>query len=185
MAPNVELANAQEMMRQMIHKASQLFYGGGKPKVFGQYALVAQIIEVPGSVPNGNLSPVSDSQMGVEATSGLIRLPNRIARDFSLGHELGHGFGEKITSDIGLAGISGTATEVIADLTSAYLLNQLGVLWDRLLAALRSAKATLFDQAQSGNHPPGDVRIANIGSLMQYLKNGSTFQEAAKSILTS
>jgi hypothetical protein len=58
MSPNVRLATAQEMMRQFIHKASQLFYGGGKPTVFGMNIEPRIMIE-PGPGINGNLSPTA------------------------------------------------------------------------------------------------------------------------------
>jgi hypothetical protein len=183
MAPNVELASAEEMMRQLIHKASQLFYGGGKPTVFGMN-LEPHIMVEPGPGINGNLSPTA-SGMGVIATQGFINLPNRIARDFAIGHELGHGFGERILPEIGLQGVAGKPTEVIADLTSAYLLNQLGISWDRLMTALRSAQGQIFDVHQSGDHPPGDQRIAYIGTLMQLIAAGHSFQDASKAILMS
>ena len=183
MAPNVELASAEEIMRQLIHKASQLFYGGGKPTVFGMN-LEPHIMVEAGPGVNGNLSPTA-SGMGVMATQGFINLPNRIARDFAIGHELGHGFGEKILPEIGMQGVAGKPTEVVADLTSSYLLNQLGISWDRILAALRSAQGQIFDAAQNGDHPPGNLRIAYIGTMVQLITENQTFQDSAKAILMS
>jgi len=183
MAPDVQLASAQEMMRQLIQKASQLFYGGGKPTVIGMNLEPTIMLEA-GAMPNGNLSPTA-SGMGIIATRSFIDLPNRIARDFAIGHELGHGFGEKILPEIGLQGVSGKPTEVIADLTSAYLLNQLGIPWDRILAALRSAQGQIFDAVQSGDHPPGNLRIAYVGSLVELMSDNQTFKDAAKAILMS
>ena len=182
MAPNVGLLSAQEMMRQIINKASQLFYGGGKPTVFGMKMEPLIMLEA-GLGVNGSLSPTAGGGMGVIATQGFLDLGNQVARDFAIGHELGHGFGEKILPEMGLGGISGSGTEVIADLTSAHILNQLGISWDRIFSALSSAQGQIFDTTQSGDHPPAVQRIGNIKSMMLYLSQGLSFHDSAKTVL--
>jgi Zn-dependent protease with chaperone function len=179
MSPGVNEMNAREIMRQFIHQASQLFYGGDKPTVFGMQ-IVPEIVPDPSNVPNGNLSPAG-AGMGIAASAPLMNLNNKVARDFAIGHELGHGFTEQVLRLINMQ-ITGAQDEVIADLTSAYLLNQMGISWNNLLTSLGSASGQIFDNAWSGHHPPAAIRIGYIRQLVQSL-NTHSFEDAFKDVL--
>jgi hypothetical protein len=171
-----------------IDAASELFYGGERPTVFDQYALIPQVVVKPGTIPNGNLRPFGTGHMGVEISSGLLWLKEKLARDFALGHEMGHGISARVLANIGMTGASGTKTEVVADLLSAYVWYRLGVNWTRLLGAITRAQDQIFDKCQNGDHPAGKNRICYIGTM--FLKVGKStdinvFYQACREILQS
>jgi hypothetical protein len=155
---------ASAAVAALLDASAELFYDGERPTVFGE-AMVPIVIEVPGAQPNGNLAPATGGY-GIEASQGLLGLDDEVAIKFALAHEAGHGMSERILADIGLHGISGPATEVIADLASAYLLTRVGHSWPEVLTSVRAWRQTgIFDEHASGDHPAGADRVRHVETL--------------------
>lgn len=183
---SIQLQEVKGQLEVFIDAVGHLFYGGEHPTVFDQYALVPQVVVTPGAIPNGNLRPFGEGHMGVEISSGLLWLKEKLARDFALGHEMGHGISARVLANIAMTGASGTKTEVVADLLSAYVWYRSGVNWTRLVGAITRAQDQIFDKCQNGDHPAGKNRISYIGTL--FLKVGNStdinvFYQACREIL--
>lgn len=175
--------DAEQTAKSIIDKAKELFYDGGTPTVFGMN-LVPSIKVVAGQTPNGNLAPAGSGGMGMEVSQGLLNIPDTVAIKFAIGHELGHGFSETILTKIGLKGVSGSATEVIADLAAAFILTKIGHTWPAVLASVQNWQtAGIFDANRSGDHPPGAERVTYINSLFSLMSAQAfsrSFEAAAK-----
>jgi hypothetical protein len=187
---------AEEALKQLIDKISTLFYDGKPFTIFGGTCpVVSQITVEAGDIPNGNLAPMEQpsydpynpTPYGLAVTQGVLNIDNNTALKFVLGHELGHGFSEVLLTKIGLRGVSGFLTEVVADLGSAYLLSQTGSTWDDILDAVdKWSKYQIFDPNQSGDHPPGDKRAEYVHTLKTLIAdNGQSFEDAVKGICES
>lgn len=169
---------ASEFATTALAKISKLFYAGATPTTCDM-PMVGKVISEKGAVPNGNLTPVDDG-MGLVVSEGLLALKDTITIKFAIGHELGHGTSLHILGDVGLAGISGQATEVIADLSAAYILVELGHTWTEVLASIGNWRTTgIFDPHVSGHHPPGDERVAHVKKLKDLIEQKVAFKAAA------
>jgi hypothetical protein len=176
---------AKQALESMIRKVSELFYNGKPFKIFGDaYEIVPELKVEEDHTPNGNLAALGERTMGVQVTRGLLNLPDNAVK-FALGHELGHGFSEAALNFIGMHGVSGCVTEVIADLGSAYLLSRLNVEWEDIEKTAAAGVGNIFDRNWSGDHPPGEMRKHCVVSLAVLMKEGASFQEAAKAICMS
>src|SRR5262245_46666347 len=80
----------------------------------GDYTMVPVILleESRSTNPNANLTPVDDSHLGLQVNNAMLEMSDTTGQLFAIAHELGHGFGQKLLSDVGCEGISGVATEV-------------------------------------------------------------------------
>ncbi len=106
-----------------------------------------------------------------------------MAIKFALAHELGHGTSEHVLSKVGLTGASGEATEVIADLSAAYTLVQLGIRWDTVIDSISQwRKSQIFDTHKEGDHPPGDDRVKYVKQLRALIDKKVAFNDAARQI---
>lgn len=175
---------AQNVADAIIGQARALFYNGEGPTVFGM-VLVPTTRWVNSVIPNGNLTPLETDPplMGMELSTGLLAIPNPAAVKFAIGHELGHAFSETILAKIGLRGVGGYATEVIADLASAYILMQIGIDTAAIQIAVNQGVAYgIFDVASSGDHPAGKDRARHVEELFQKMASGKSFEDAARQI---
>lgn len=164
-----------------LSKISELFYAGATPTAFDM-PMVGKVITEEGEQPNGNLTPI-DEEIGLVVSKGLLALHDDLTIKFALGHELGHGTSLHILSQVGLEGISGQATEVIADLSAAYILVQLGSTWDAVIGSISTWRDTdIFDAHASGHHPPGDERVAHVRALQGLIGKKVAFKDAAYQI---
>lgn len=177
--------DAENRLRPMIRTVGDLFYGGGDFTIFGTYVMAPRLIVTGGITPNGNLTPIPGNRMGISVTRGLLNLPDTAAL-FALCHELGHGFSEAALETIGMKGVGGCVTEVIADLGAAYLLSQSGVTWAAITdVAVRGVTLGIFDAGWSGDHPPGRMRADCVQSLATLMQDGDEFGLAAKAVCLS
>jgi hypothetical protein len=177
--------DAENRLRPMIKTVGDLFYGGGDFKIFGTYVMAPRLEVTGGVTPNGNLTPIPGNRMGISVTRGLLALPDTAAM-FALCHELGHGFSEAALETLGMKGMGGCVTEVIADLGAAYLLSQSGVSWASITdTAVRGVALGIFDAGWSGDHPPGRMRADCVQSLAELMQGGVDFTTAAKAVCLS
>lgn len=179
-------SQAEAALGGLIDAASRLFYDGGPFTVFGAYRVVPRVSLEPGAIPNGNLIPLNEREMGLSVSRGMLAIEDDTALRFALGHELGHGFSEALLTRVGLPGIGGSPTEVIADLGSAYLLSRTGSTWDEIVTAVRGwRRSGIFDENASGDHPGGADRASYVQTLRTLILEGHTFEDAAKAICMS
>lgn len=169
--------------QQFITLARKRFYGGKDPTVFGGKLVAEVVVDHAGTIPNGNLAPVANG-WGLELSQGLLDLDDDLAIRFVIGHELGHAFSETILASIDLHGISGEATEVIADLAAAHMLVALGDSWGAVLKTVDKWKSLgIFDEDKSGDHPAGERRVHYIHELSRAMTDRKeTFEQAARRI---
>src|ERR1700756_3611279 len=105
---------AERALARMINIIGTLFYQGLPPTAFGSVILPKITAITHEGVPNANLGGIGDTSYGVEVTKELLDIRDNTTIEFGLAHELGHAFSEEVLSQVGLAGVSGEATEVIA-----------------------------------------------------------------------
>jgi hypothetical protein len=181
MSMNTEQANT--FTRSALERISALFYAGDIPYACG-LPMVAVVMTERGATPNGNLTPTDDGTgLGLVLSDGLLAIKDDITIKFAIAHELGHGTSEHILTRIGLGGIAGEATEVIADISSAYLLVELGTSWDALIGSIRQWRTTnIFDDHKSGDHPAGDARVAHVEKFRALIDRKVGFNDAARQI---
>lgn len=180
---SMNATQASAFAKTALNKLSTLFYAGDTPYACG-LPMVPVVKTEPGAIPNGNLTPTDDeSGLGMVVSEGLLNITDDVTIKFALVHELGHGTSEHILKHVGLEGIAGEATEVIADLSAAYVLVQLGTPWDTVIASISQWRKTqIFDDHKDGDHPPGDERVVHVKKLQALLAKGLTFHDAAKQI---
>jgi Zn-dependent protease with chaperone function len=174
---------AEAVAQQIITSASKLFYNGKDPTVFGE-KLVAKVVIEKGATPNASLTPV-DGGYGVAVSQGLLDIKDDVAIKFVIAHELGHAFSETILTSIGMHGIGGEATEVIADLAAVHVLVEIGNSWTAVLASIAEWQTLdIFDAAKSGDHPAGAKRAQYIMRLSTAMTGPGkeTFENAARQI---
>lgn len=141
-----------------------------------------------GSTPNGNVTGFENEE-GTEFWFGVVVSEGLLTRDlvsqmFALAHELGHSVGVDVLPRIGLAGISGQRTEVVADLIAAYAVNLAGLSWDKILACVSGGvKSGIFDKEKSGHHPPGKDRARYVRQFRQELGSGKNIDAALAAVL--
>lgn len=174
---------ASAFAKSALDKLSTLFYGGDTPYAC-DLPMVPVVKAERGATPNGNLTPTDDgSGLGMVVSDGLLNITDDVTIKFALVHELGHGTSEHILKHVGLEGVGGEATEVIADLSAAYILAELGTRWDTIIASISQWRKTkIFDEHKDGDHPPGDERVAYVKKLQELLGKGASFHDAAKQI---
>jgi hypothetical protein len=133
---------------------------------------------------------VKEPRGRVCCNANLLALANVNTIKFGLAHELGHAFSEPLLKKIGMPGLDGPRTEVIADLGAAYLLTLAGVSWEDVIAGAEGwnipANKGIFTVGWSGDHPPGAARIKYVKALKAKMTATppATFDAAAKEIMT-
>ncbi|WP_312237971.1 M48 family metalloprotease [Stenotrophomonas sp.] len=180
---SMNATQASAFAKEALALISSQFYAGDTPYACG-LPMVPVVKTEPGSVPNGNLTPTDDEEgLGMVVSEGLLAIADNVAIKFALAHELGHGISEHVLSKVGLTGASGEATEVIADLNAAYLLNQLGIGWDTVIASISEWRTSqIFDTHKEGDHPPGDHRVKYVKQLRALIVRKVAFNDAARQI---
>jgi len=180
---SMNAAQASAFAKEALALISSQFYANDTPYACG-LPMVPVVKTEPGSVPNGNLTPTDDEQgLGMVVSEGLLAIGDNVAIKFALAHELGHGTSEHVLSKVGLTGASGEATEVIADLSAAYLLIQLGIGWDTMIDSIsRWRTSQIFDTHKDGDHPPGDDRVNYVKQLRALIDKKVAFSDAARQI---
>jgi hypothetical protein len=184
-------AKAMSVASDIINAAKARFYDGADPTVLGCKITGGIRIE-EGATPNGNLTPTGDVEYGLMLSEGVLAINDDDAIAFIIGHELGHGFTEQINNKIKLT-LNGAGTEVIADLTSAYLLTELQMKprsWAKVLETVNNWKASgMFDENQNGQHPPGALRAQHVRSLFGLMNAAAplnrSFEAAVRQLLSS
>jgi len=122
-------------------------------------------------------------QNGVSVTSGLLQIRDSNAIKFAILHEMGHLLTMQFTKTFKLK-LSMVQLEVIADLSSVFLMKRTGVSWNQIERAVRGWKnAHIFDSQWSGAHPPGSDRTKIIKRFIKLSKSGISFQKAVKKIM--
>ena len=174
-----EKAAAEARAKWVVDAGKKLLFAGKPPTTFGGSIKIAGGLNiVEGNLPDGTAFAISEDTYGVEISEGVVRMPTGQSRDFVIAHEYGHLFSEKVAEGMKLPGVGGKATEVIADLISAYLLietwnaggppTKRKLLEDTLIAGLERDKAKVFG-GESGDHPSGEKRIEYIKTLFKKL----------------
>lgn len=180
---SMNTTQASAFVKSALAKLSALFYANDTPYACG-LPMVPFVKTEKGAIPNGNLTPTDDETgLGMVVSEGLLAITDDVTIKFALVHELGHGTSEHILKQVGLEGIAGEATEVIADLSAAYVLVQLGTSWDVVIASISQwAKTQIFDAHKDGDHPPGDARVGYVKKLRELIDKRVSFSEAASQI---
>jgi len=136
-------------------------------------------------LPNASLTPVSKIELGVSVNGSLLALEDTISILFTLGHELGHAYTETVLREIDCLGINGTATEVVADVSSVLFLHIMGIDLQAINESISKWHLTnIFDLSASGDHPAGEERYKWIALTIERLKRGDMFANIVKDIVS-
>lgn len=122
-------------------------------------------------------------QNGVSVTSGLLQIRDNNSIKFAILHEMGHLLTMQFTKTFKLK-LSMIQLEVIADLSSVFLMKRSGLSWGQIERAVMGWKYVhIFDAKWSGAHPPGNDRTKIIKRFIKLSKSGFTFKNAVKKII--
>lgn len=178
---------AERELALMINLVKHEFLRTEEFRIFGGDLVVVPQIVVSNQTskyPNANLTPLDENSMGVMVNKALLSLNDDTAILFALAHELGHGFSAAILDRIKCSEISGTATEVVADLGALKLLNDLGLpLFGINYSISNWRKTQIFDLHASGDHPSGSERYRLIAMAIRGLATGINFLDVVNYII--
>jgi len=178
---------ATSYLKKVMPDIKKIFFQGKKPiSGFG--------LEISPNVHIINSNQVNAEQWvrpekkgimrnGVSVTNGLLKIRNKDTIKFALLHEMGHLLTLQFISKFKLK-LTGVQLEIIADLSSIFLMKKTGISWSRAKKSISDWKQSqIFDNTWSGPHPPGGDRVKIINKFISLMKQKENFKKVTKTLM--